>query len=178
MPCQAMPGHAMNPNYINSPHERTHRRGRVPACRYQCVRSATRRKTQQHQHHQLRQGRNEMTLPGLGRMIVPDKKSRAKPACLLTTDLDGRLELQENGLLHENVPRLDAEHLNLRLQQLHLLPWPCPCCFKRRSTKKNVRRGGGGEMVRSSASNTRNERRPKYMQTVNNRLRYERRFRR
>lgn len=33
----------------------------------------------------------------------------------LTTDLDGRLELQQDGLLHENVPRLHAEHLNLRL---------------------------------------------------------------
>ena len=35
--------------------------------------------------------------------------------CVLTTDLDGRLELQEDGLLHENVSRLDAKHLYLRL---------------------------------------------------------------
>lgn len=34
---------------------------------------------------------------------------------LLTTDLDGCLQLQQDGLLHENVPRLDTQHLDLPL---------------------------------------------------------------
>lgn len=50
-----------------------------------------------------------------------------KDCGVLTADLDGSLQFQENGLLHENVPRLDAKHLDLPLKQLYLLAWARPC---------------------------------------------------
>lgn len=42
----------------------------------------------------------------------------------MTADLDGSFELQEIGLLEEDLPRRDAKLPDLRLRQLDLLPWP------------------------------------------------------
>lgn len=40
-----------------------------------------------------------------------------------TADLDGRLELEQDGLVDEDLARLGAEELDLVLLQLNLLPW-------------------------------------------------------
>ena len=42
---------------------------------------------------------------------------------VLTADLDGRLELQEDGLVYEDVASLDAEATHLLLSQVYLLAW-------------------------------------------------------
>lgn len=42
----------------------------------------------------------------------------------VTANLDRRLELQQVGLLHEDIPGRDAEIPDLRLRELHLLPGP------------------------------------------------------
>jgi hypothetical protein len=40
-----------------------------------------------------------------------------------TADLDGRLELEEDGLIDEDLASFGAEELDLVLLKLNLLPW-------------------------------------------------------
>lgn len=61
--------------------------------------------------------------------------AQAKGCGVLTADLDGSLQFQENRLLHENVPRLDAKHLDLPLKQLYLLARTCPCMETERNRR-------------------------------------------
>eukprot|EP00967_Tisochrysis_lutea_P120329 scaffold197170_cov14-Tisochrysis_lutea.AAC.1 len=51
----------------------------------------------------------------------PDPPSQAEA---LTTNLDGRLQLQQVGLAHENLLGREAQHPYFILRQLHLLARP------------------------------------------------------
>ena len=44
----------------------------------------------------------------------------------VTADFDGRLKLEENGLVDENVASLDAEASHLIFSQVHLLAGAAP----------------------------------------------------
>ena len=56
--------------------------------------------------------------------VAPAEQSGSSRCAERTTNFQGRLELEQRRLLHENAPRLGAEILDLRLFQLHLLARP------------------------------------------------------
>lgn len=56
---------------------------------------------------------------GLGQLLEESKKIVIL-AVNIATDLDRRLQLQENRLRHEHIPCIDAQVLNLILCQGHL----------------------------------------------------------